>query len=64
MTSIYLVPCDSWNRAMASFTNYYKEEEEGFIEAHVYIITIYTSSSLVFQSKELQTEPSLNNPKT
>ena len=48
---------------MASFTNYYKEEEEGFIEAHVYIITIYMSSSLVFQSKELQTEPSLNNPK-
>jgi len=48
---------------MASFTNYYKEEEEGFIEAHVYIIAIYTSSSLVFQSKELQTEPSLNNLK-
>ena len=47
---------------MASFTNYYKEEEEGFIEAHVYI-TIYTSPSLVFQSKELQTEPSINNLK-
>jgi hypothetical protein len=62
MTSIYVVPCHSWNRAMASFNNYYKEEE-GFIEAHVYIITIYTSSSLVFQSKELQTEPSLNNLK-
>jgi len=28
MTSIFAVPCHSWNRAMASFTNYYKEEEE------------------------------------
>ena len=38
-----------------------KPKEERFIEAHVYITTIYThvhmSSSLVFQSKELQSEP-------
>ena len=32
------------------------EENRGFIEAHV---LLYMSSSMVFQSKELQTEPLL-----